>query len=556
MRFFSTDSRAITGLVHRGCRVDFSEEQQGYQSVDSSDTHGLGTACLHSGEAYYMSLFRDLPHGIVETNREGKIVFSNPAHHKMLGFPDGELIGRYIFDLIPDEPERLRYRAYLQNILAAQNECEPYRSQNVTRDGQVIDTLADWTHKRDEQNRITGFVAIITDITARVRAENDLRESEERYRLLAENATDIISRCSPGGRYTYVSRACSTILGYQPAELLGKNMQDFWCHDHIEKIRRVLGNIRHKERSNVIEYQFRKNDGAYVWLESTFRVVRGLKTGHVIELIVISRDISHRKEADHQRQKLQSRIQQLQKLESLGVLAGGIAHDFNNLLVGILGNADLAMMDISHAEPAYELMQNVKEAAMRASDLTNQMLAYAGKGKFVVRKIDLNELIRETSSLFSESDSKDAVLRYDLAKNLPAIEGDVSQIQQIVTNLVTNAIEAVGENTATVIISTKSVQADGDYLSHFYLGENLKEGLYVSFEVTDSGRGMDEEIRKRIFEPFFSTKFTGRGLGLAAVLGIVRGHNGGISVTSKPDEGTTFKILLPQSEIRNQTSDV
>jgi len=325
-------------------------------------------------------------------------------------------------------------------------------------------------------------------------------------------------------------------------------MQDFWCPDHVEKIRRVvgvMGKIQHKDRSKIIEYQFRKSDGSYVWLESTFRVVRGLKTGHVIELIVVSRDISHRKEADEQRHKLQSRIQQLQKLESLGVLAGGIAHDFNNLLVGILGNADLALMDITPAEPAYELMQNVKESALRASELTNQMLAYSGKGKFVVRKIDLNELIRETSSLFSESDSSGAVLHYDLAKDLPAIEGDVSQIQQVITNLVTNAIEAVGKNSTAVTIHTKPVQADGDFLSRFCLGEDLKEGLYVSFEVADTGEGMDEEIRKRIFEPFFSTKFTGRGLGMAAVLGIVRGHNGGISVTSKLGEGTTVEVLLP-----------
>ncbi|MCK5113525.1 MAG: PAS domain S-box protein [Phycisphaerae bacterium] len=530
--------------------MDIGKEQQGAQSIYSDDLRSFGAADVTRDEGYYTSLFSDLPHGIVETDLSGNIVFSNPAHHKMLGFRDGAIIGRHVCELMPDESQQLRFRAFLQDILANQPAPTPYRSQNVKGNGQIIDTLADWIYKRNDNGEVVGFVAIITDITARVRAENSLRESEERYRLLAENANDIISRCSPEGCYTYVSRACNTILGYRPEELLGRNMQDFCGGDHVEKIRQVIEskNTSHPDRANVIEYPFRKHDGAYVWLESTFRIIRGLKTGHIIELIVISRDISHRKEDEAKRHKLQSRIQQLQKLESLGVLAGGIAHDFNNLLVGILGNADLALMDIKPSDPAHELMQNVKESALRASDLTNQMLAYSGKGKFVISKIDLGELIGETAGLLAESENDDATLHCQLTEKLPPIEGDVSQIQQVVTNILTNAIEAVAENSGTVTVFTQQVEADDDYISHFYLGEDLKAGPYVSLKVVDSGEGMDAETRKRIFEPFFSTKFPGRGLGLAAVLGIVRGHHGGISVTSKPGVGTTVEVLLPAAE--------
>jgi len=233
------------------------------------------------------------------------------------------------------------------------------------------------------------------------------------------------------------------------------------------------------------------------------------------------------------------------KLESLGILAGGIAHDFNNLLVGILGNAGLALLELPAGSPARPLVEQVEKAALCAAELTNQMLAYAGKGRFVVASVDLSHLVEEMAHLHSAAISKKAILTCDLGEALPAVEGDATQLRQVVMNLLTNASDAVGDESGAITVRTGVVDADRRCLEEAYLSEDLPEGAYVYVEVADTGSGMDAETKARIFDPFFTTKFTGRGLGLAGTLGIVRAHRGAICVESEPGSGTTFRVLLP-----------
>jgi nitrogen-specific signal transduction histidine kinase/CheY-like chemotaxis protein len=256
-------------------------------------------------------------------------------------------------------------------------------------------------------------------------------------------------------------------------------------------------------------------------------------------------DITERKRAEEQRLLLERQVQHAQKLESLGVLAGGIAHDFNNLLMSILGNTDLALMDLSPVSPARPCIEEVDRAAMRAADLTRQMLAYSGKGRFVIEPININEVVEEMAHLLEVSISKKAVLNKRFSDNLPSIMADATQIRQVIMNLITNASEAVGSKSGIITITTGAMDCDGRYLEETYLDQDLNEGQYVYLEISDTGCGMDEATKSRIFDPFFSTKFTGRGLGLAAVLGIVRGHHGAVTVYSEPGRGTTFKILFP-----------
>ncbi|MCD6288137.1 MAG: response regulator, partial [Candidatus Hydrogenedentes bacterium] len=227
----------------------------------------------------------------------------------------------------------------------------------------------------------------------------------------------------------------------------------------------------------------------------------------------------------------------------------GIAHDFNNILTGILGNADLALMELPPVSPACQNLQEIEIAAHRAADLCRQMLAYSGRGKFVVEAIDVNELIDEMSHLLDISISKKALLRYNLADNLPAIEADATQIRQVLMNLIINASEAIGNKSGVISVSTGAMDCDRAYLRSTFFDDDLPEGVYVYFEVSDTGCGMDETTRNKIFDPFFTTKFTGRGLGLAAVLGIVRGHSGTIKVYSEPNRGTTFKALFPAVDL-------
>ena len=237
-----------------------------------------------------------------------------------------------------------------------------------------------------------------------------------------------------------------------------------------------------------------------------------------------------------------------QKLESLGVLAGGIAHDFNNLLVGILGNAELAMMDLSSTSPVRESVEQIRLAAQRAAELSRQMLAYSGKGEFVVETTDLNELVTEMVHLLEASVSKKAVLQYHLGEDPPAIEADATQLRQVLMNLITNASEALGDQAGVVSIATGAIDLDCASLRSMHSDEDLSEGRYVYLEVTDTGCGMDAETRSKVFDPFFTTKFSGRGLGMSAVLGIVRGHQGAIQVASEPGKGSTFRLVFPASD--------
>ncbi|MBN1478536.1 response regulator [Candidatus Sumerlaeota bacterium] len=248
-----------------------------------------------------------------------------------------------------------------------------------------------------------------------------------------------------------------------------------------------------------------------------------------------------------ERQRLEAQVQHAQKLESLGVLAGGIAHDFNNLLVGILGNASLALFELPPASPARDFIKQIDVAAQHAADLTRQMLAYSGRGKFVVQALNLSMVVEEMVHMLKVSISKKVGLRLQLDHDLPSIEADASQITQVIMNLVTNASEAIGDECGVITIITGVTECDLDDLADTYLNEGLSAGTFVTLEVADTGCGMSQETLDKIFDPFFTTKFTGRGLGLAAVMGIVRGHGGAMRVRSELGQGTVFTVLLPAS---------
>jgi nitrogen-specific signal transduction histidine kinase len=257
------------------------------------------------------------------------------------------------------------------------------------------------------------------------------------------------------------------------------------------------------------------------------------------------RDITERKMMELERGKLERQMQQTQKLESLGVLAGGIAHDFNNILMAILGHAELTQYTLSPMSPARENINQIITASHRAAELCQQMLAYSGKASLSNMHINLGELVNEMVHLLKTSISKKALLNLHIEKDTPMIEGDPSQIRQVVMNLIINASDAIGELSGVISVSVGATRCDDYYLKTTELFDNLSPGLYTHIEVSDTGCGMDAETQARIFEPFFTTKFLGRGLGLAAVVGIVRTHNGAIKVYSEQGKGTTFKLLFP-----------
>jgi signal transduction histidine kinase/ABC-type amino acid transport substrate-binding protein/ActR/RegA family two-component response regulator len=255
-----------------------------------------------------------------------------------------------------------------------------------------------------------------------------------------------------------------------------------------------------------------------------------------------------RRGSETARQVLERQMQHAQKLESLGVLAGGIAHDFNNLLTAMLGHMNVAQMKLAPESPAHPHLESLERIIHRAADLTRQMLAYSGKGRFVVRPYDLNHVVQEVTHLLEVSIPKKIALRFNLAPALPPVEADAAQIQQVIMNLVTNAADAIGDHEGTIRLTTGTLQLDRTYLDQVFQGQDLQPGSYVTMEVSDSGCGMTPEVMDRIFEPFFTTKIAGRGLGLSATMGILKGHRAGMRIYSEPGHGTTFKLLFPTTE--------
>jgi PAS domain S-box-containing protein len=357
---------------------------------------------------------------------------------------------------------------------------------------------------------------------------------------IVESSSDAIVGQTLEGTIRTWNRSAERLFGYDSTEMLGHNISRLTPPDRIGEECRVIDKLLNGETVEPFETVRQRKDGGTVEISLTISLIRDA-AGEVIGTSQAARDITEQK-------RTAELLLQTQKLESLGVLAGGIAHDFNNLLVGILGNASIALDGLPANSPVKTPLAQILSAGESAAGLTRQMLAYSGRGQFVMSQMDLSSRVREAIPLIQAAISRTVELRLHLAEGLPAIEADATQVQQILMNLIINGAEAIpAGQRGTVTISTRTQQVDDAFVRDQtgLAGADLKRGTYVAVEVHDNGAGMDDSTKARIFEPFFTTKFTGRGLGLAAVLGIVRGHEGSIHIASTPGQGTTFTVLFP-----------
>jgi PAS domain S-box-containing protein len=375
-------------------------------------------------------------------------------------------------------------------------------------------------------------------------------ERDARLDALVQSAMDAIISLDEQLRVVLFNPAAEKMFRCDAAGAAGREFSDFIAPHHRAQHREQIlefaqSGLASRRIGTVGELSGLRASGEEFPLEAALSQCT-VKKKQLLTLIL--RDSSERRRAEDERLKFLSQIQQTQKLESLGVLAGGIAHDFNNLLMAVLGHADLALDALPASSEAREDLAQIRRAAQRATELCKQMLAYSGKGRFVIQPVAMQKVVEEMLHMLRVSISKNAILKLNFAANLPSVDADASQLRQVVMNLVVNASEAIGDRSGVITISTGAMDCDRQYLSESWLDEQLPEGMYVFIEVADTGAGMDAETRTRIFDPFFTTKFTGRGLGLAAVLGIVRGHRGAIKVYSELGRGTTFKVLFPASQ--------
>jgi len=494
--------------------------------------------CARSqSERRYRSLVNASSAAIM-TYADNLFLSANPATLQIFGFEsEEEILGMSAASVSPDfqADGRDSASAAQEYIEAAMHHgSSSFEWLHQRKNGEIFPAHVQLTAlKLDHQ---TILQAVVTDLTG-------LRKLEQDKDLLASalaNTADAVLITDTKAKILYVNTAFETVTGFSYNDVIGQFASILRSEQEtIATYERIVNRLNHgKVWKGELVTQLKS--GEEIVMERTISPVLSPE-GKVINHIAVMRDIS----AEREQAK---KWEHTQRLESLGVLAGGIAHDFNNILTAIMGNAALAGRSLPITSPAKDKLVKIESSAQRAADLCQQMLAYSGKGRFVVQAIDLSKLVNEMVHLIDVSIEKNVVIKYHLAENLPLVEVDIAQLQQIVLNLITNANEAIENRSGVISFSTGIMHADEAYLHDSFCDDGLAEGRFVYIEVSDTGCGMSEQTIKKIFDPFFTTKFTGRGLGMSAVLGIVRGHHGALRVYSEVGKGTTFKILLPASE--------
>jgi len=539
-RLLSTDGEPVGVLALFAKHEISSDEQAQLMTLAGVTTQVVMTASAEEKLREKAYIIDSASSAIATADNDGLLTYVNPAFLDAWGFDDvGEILGRPLPDFWMVEDR-------FDEILAALNNGGSWSGETRARrkDGTLFDAQVSAAMVRDWEGHPVGLMSTTTDISERKRAEEKVRSYRDWLDALVRAIPNPLFAKDREGRYNLVNPAWEVFQGVSAADVLGKTDQDSWSDADANSYHRMDLALMDAGGVQIYEHRLRNASGE-------FRDVIFQKTcfhgadGDVAGMVGTINDLTDLKRSERDRRELESRMQHAQKLESLGVLAGGIAHDFNNLLVAVLGHADLALSEMSAVASGRGCVEEVKKAAMRASELSNEMLAYSGKGRFVVKSLNLNAVVREMGQLMEAAISKMVALQFDLTENLPPVEVDVAQVRQVIMNLVTNASDAFGGKRGVVKVSTGSSDVSREYLANSFLDEELPRGRYVHLEVSDTGCGMDEETRAKLFDPFFTTKTTGRGLGLAAVLGIVRGHHGTIRVYSEPGKGSSIKVLLP-----------
>ncbi len=513
----------------------------------------VSSAKAREAELHSRNRMIDLSHdAIIVMDSERRIVSWNRGAREMYGWEEKEARGHVTHTLLGTRGTQTT--AEIDEIVCRDGRWDG-ELLHTCKDGREMVVESRHVLLREVGEQPGGILEINRDITERKRAEEELRrtaaEAEDGRRtleaLMEHIPEGLAIADAPDAKVRMVSRYGAEMLG-RKLELLENTTAlerpSVWGLYHADgkTLARPeelpLGRaVRNGETTPDEEWVIRRPDGTSVVTLGQAAPIRDSQ-GRITGGLVAWGDIS-------ERQRLEQMLLVSAKLESLGMLAGGVAHDFNNLLTGVLGNASLLAEELPEGSAAWSFAQSIASAAEHAARLSQQMLAYSGRGRFVVEPVDVSDYIRRTVPLVESSIPKHVELSLDLPSTLPLIEADTAQLQQVIMNLVINGAEAIEPRGGRLTVTTRSTLVDDHYIRGLSLNDELRPGTYVAVEVTDTGCGMDEKTVARIFDPFFTTKFLGRGLGLAAVQGIVRGHKGAIKVYSIPGQGTTFRVLFP-----------
>ncbi len=493
----------------------------------------------------------DLEQRLVSINREGLTIINEENEEAAVGTPLMNFISQKDKATVQTHLERT-YQGLDQECEIQTSETSRERTYSICM-----------TPLKDDNGDVSGVLIIGRDVSANRESQLALEKAERELSTVLSSIPDFVwsGEIDSNGEvnYRYCSPVAETMTGYSTEFLLGgpKNyLTIVYPDDRKQVVKRFEQFLANKETTLEQEYRIVRPDQSTRWVRDCLDTQPLGNGNYTIHGVVT--DITARREAEETREALKTRLQQAQQFESLGVLAGGVAHDFNNLLVAIMGHTSLAKQELEeNPQASVENLSQVESIAQRAAELCQQMVAYSGKKEVVIGSVDISDLIQEMALLLRSAISKKIQLRYQLEPDLPAIQIDRTQIRQVLMNLILNAKEAIGDENGTVTLSSKQVSHEDieKLLPRFDGLEHSPKG-YVVIEVSDTGCGMNETTLQRIFDPYYSTKFTGRGLGMAATYGIVSSHNGSITIDSEPNQGTTVSVLLPLSPSANETQFV
>jgi PAS domain S-box-containing protein len=539
----------IRWMAIRTSRLEMPAEGAVLLSVFEDVTSRKWTEEVREEQARFLQAVLDaLPAPIFYKNRHGVYVGGNQALADYVGLPLDEILGKTVHDIAPPHLAKVYHERDV--ALMRQGGTQEYESRVIYADGTEHDVIFHKSVVDHVGNAFSGLVGIILDITERKRAEEALAHSEARLRRVFESYRDVYYELElETGKILELTPSAEDHIGHPIDEMIGQPVAALYADEGARD--RFVQTLQEKGEVSDYEISLVHRDGSILHCSLNAALVPGESPGDPARVIGTIRDVGERRRMERERLEMTRRLEQAQRGESLRLMAAGVAHDFNNILLSLITNAEIAQEDLPGDTPAGQALANVIRDGQRAAELAGRMLDYSGGGSFMPETLDMAEILRAHQGRMAEL-AEGCRLQLEASEGLPPVEGSGDQLLQAVLNLVANAAEAYEGTPGTIHVRVGVREVDAVYRASTALEGRVEDGPHIYIDVEDSGSGMPGEVRRRALEPFFTTRFHGRGLGLSAALGIVTAHRGGLEIHTRPGAGTRVRLLIPSSERRTE----